>query len=380
MKIALFADTYFPQVSGVSTAVDFFYKKLLKRGNEIYLVIPKLKNQKDGKNTLRLRSITANKAFDYRLAIYISFRSLINLFKKDFDIVHGHAVGSISLGGLFFARLKKIPYVYTYHTMLTDYSHYFLYGILRPKTIRKISRISCNACDYIIAPSKKVKEELIYQGVKKPIAVIPTGIDVNKFQGLRKDFLRKKLNIKKNEKILLHTGRLGKEKSVDFLIYAFNHILKKAANTHLVIVGFGTELNYLKNLTKRLKLEKNIHFLGLVEYKKMPFVYNGADIFVFSSKTETQGLVVLEAMAAKLPIVSLDDEALKETIVNNYNGIMVKKNVSDFAEEVLKLLNDKKKREFLGRNAGEKAKEISEESITSLEKIYQKLINKKPLK
>ncbi len=378
MKIALFADTYFPQVCGVSTAVDFFYKKLLKRGNEVYLIIPKYKNQKNGKNTLCLRSIAANRAFNYRLAIYISFRSLIKLLKKDFDIVHGHAVGSISLGGLFFSRLKKIPYVYTYHTMLTDYSHYFLYGILRPKTIRRISRISCNACDYIIAPSEKVKEELISQGVKKPIAVIPTGIDIDKFQNLKKDFLRKKLNIKQDEKILLHAGRLGREKSVDFLIYAFNHVLKKAPKTHLVIAGFGTELSYLKSLSKRLKIDKNIHFLGLVEYKKMPLVYSGADIFVFSSKTETQGLVVLEAMAAGLSIICLDDKALKETIINNFNGIMVKKNISDFAEEILKLLKDKKKREFLGKNAKKKAEQISEESITNLEKIYKKLIKKKP--
>ncbi len=377
MKIAIFSDSYFPQINGVSTSVDFMYKSLSKRKNKVTLIVSNSGKYKEDKNLIRLKSITANRAFNYRLAIYISIRSMIKLLRTRFDIVHGNAVGSVSLGGLFFARLKRIPYVYTYHTMLEDYAHYVPFQIIQPGTIKGISKRSCNKCDHIIAPSVKVKENLIEQGVKKPISVIPTGVEIEKFDLKKKDFLRKKFNIKQNEKILLHAGRLGKEKSVDFLIYAFNIVLKNEPRTHLVIAGKGPELTYLKSISQRLGLEKNVHFAGMIVPEKMPLVYNGADVFVFSSKTETQGLVVLEAMASGLAVVALDDEALKEMIINRVDGIMVKKNASVFAEEVLELLKDEKKRILLGKNAKQKASLISEESVVKLEKIYKKLIREK---
>jgi 1,2-diacylglycerol 3-alpha-glucosyltransferase len=375
MKIGFFTDSYLPTVNGVSTSVDFTYKNLTKRGNTVYLVVPKVKNQKIEKNMSVICSIVANRAFNYRFAL-ITPRIFVKLLKEDFDVIHGHPAGPISLMGLVIARIKKIPYVFTYHTMFMDYSHYIPFGLLSPKMIGKIVKKSCNGCDLIIAPSDKVKNECISQGIKKPIEVIPTGVEIERFNVSQKNFLRERFNLKKDDRILLHAGRLGKEKSVDFLIHAFKTIVKKDPKAHLIIVGTGPEMDNLKNLSQQLATSNNVHFAGLIEPKNMPLVYNGAEVFVFSSTTETQGLVVLEAMASGLPIVAVKDEAVMETLENNVEGILVEKNTTDFAEKVLELLDNERERGRLGANAKKKAISISRESIDKLERAYEKLISK----
>jgi 1,2-diacylglycerol 3-alpha-glucosyltransferase len=375
MNIGFFTDSYFPTVNGVSASVDFTYRNLVKRGNKVYLVIPKVKNCKNEKDTLAIFSAVVNRAFNYYFALFTP-RVFYKLLKKDLDIIHGHAAGPVSLMGLILARIKKVPYVYTYHTMMSDYAHYVPLGILRPKTIDKIVKVSCNKCDYIIAPSDKIKNDLLSLGIRKPIEVIPTGVDVEKFKISQKDFLRKKFNLKEDEKILLHVGRLGKEKSVDFLLYAFKIILKNDPKAHLIIVGYGPESDNLKQLSQSLGIQENVHFTGLIDPKEIPLAYNGADLFVFSSQTETQGLVVLEAMASELAIVAVNDEALLETLENNVDGVMVEKNEEKFAAEVLRLLKDDAVRKRLGESARKKAIAISKGSIDKLERVYKDLVRK----
>ena len=375
MKIAFFTDSYLPTINGVSIAVDFTYRNLLKRKHNVFLVIPKTKDHKLDQNTSGIFSIVVNKAFNYRFS-FITPRIFNKLLKMNLDIIHGHAAGPISLSGLILARLKKIPYVYTYHTMMADYAHYVPLRLIRPKMIDRIVKISCNQCDCVIAPSEKVKKELISLGVSNSIKVIPTGIEVNKFNIAKQDFLRNKFNLQKDNSILLHTGRLGKEKSVDFLIHAFKLVHEQSPKTHFVIVGGGPQLDFLKTLSKKLNIEKNVHFTGLIKPIDMPLVYNSADIFMFSSQTETQGLVVLEAMASGLPMVVVEDEALMETLNNNVNGIIVKKDEKIYAKEVLRLLEDEKERRRLGESARKKAVLISKGSIEKLEDIYKTLISK----
>jgi 1,2-diacylglycerol 3-alpha-glucosyltransferase len=374
MNIGFFTDSYLPTVNGASTAVDFTHRNLRKK-HSVHLVVPKIKNQKNEKDFSTIFSVAANKVFNYRLAI-LTPRIFLKLLKKDFDIIHGHVVGPISFLGLVLAKLKKIPYVYTYHTMLADYGHYVPFGIFTPERIKKISKRELNRCDVLIAPSNKVKNELVKQGITKPIYVIPTGIETDKFNIREKNFLREKFGLSKEDKILLHTGRLGKEKTVDFLLYAFKIILKKEPKAHLVIVGFGPESDNLKGLSQKLEIEKNVHFTGLVDPKDMPLVYNGGDVFVFSSQTETQGLVVLEAMASGLPIVAINDEALMETLEHDVDGIIVEKNEEKFADEVLRLLKDDSARKRLGENARKKAIAISKGSIEKHEEIYKSLLKK----
>ena len=170
-------------------------------------------------------------------------------------------------------------------------------------------------------------------------------------------------------------GRLGKEKSIDFLVSAFSLIDKACKNTKLVIVGNGPEKESLQYLAKKLELSDKVLFAGEISYDILPKVYGDADMFVFASTTETQGMVIMEAMASGLPIVAVKDGAIRSMIGNKTNGILVKKDEQEFAKQVINLLKNKKLREKLSVNAKKRVAKFSEEkTVEKLEKLYQQVM------
>lgn len=377
MKIGFFTDAYFPQVNGVVTSVYETAKELKNRGYEVVIIAPSYPNYKDKKseNVVRLSSLLLHKKLNIRLATHFPDRNLFNLYKDKFDIIHSHGGGTISLLGLEMARIKKIPVVFTYHTLWNKYTHYFLKGAVRPKVVEKVSRIMCNRFTAIIAPTDSIKNELISYGVKKPIRVIPSGVDFKKFKVKNKGFLRKKLKLKKENKILLFIGRLGKEKSIDLLIEAFALIAKEDRNTVFVIVGEGTEKKNLENLASLLGIGNKVYFTGNVDFEDMPFVYKDADLLLFSSKTETQGLVILEAMASGLPVIAVKDAIYKGIIKDNVNGILVNNDKEEFSRGCLNFLNKPIHKIRLSDNAVKFVEEFSiSTTAETLEKLYKKLI------
>ncbi|PIP74759.1 MAG: glycosyltransferase family 4 protein [Candidatus Levybacteria bacterium CG_4_9_14_3_um_filter_35_16] len=376
MKIGFFTDGYKPQINGVAISVEECAKALAKRGHEVYIIAPSYPNLKKEKNVFRLRSITVHKKFNIRAALVNPGTEVYKILRQDFDIIHGHTGGPISMAGIEFAKLKKIPYVFTYHTFWDKYVHYFLRGkVITPRMVRLISRVLIGRCSTVIAPTQKVKEELISYGVKKPIFVIPNCIDLKKFKTEAKGFLRKKFKLAKQDKIILFVGRLGKEKSIDFLVSAFSLINKTCKNTKLVIVGNGPEKENLQYLAKKLELSDKVLFAGEISYDILPKVYGDADMFVFASTTETQGMVIMEAMASGLPIVAVRDGAIRSMIGNKINGILVKKDEQKFAKQVINLLKNKKLREKLSVNAKKRVAKFSEEkTVEKLEKLYQQVM------
>lgn len=374
MRIGFFTDAYFPQVNGVVTSVYETAKELRRRGHDVYIITSRYPNYNDDKkdNIIRLSSVLVNKKLNIRLSTHFPEKELFDLYKMDFDIIHGHGGGTISLLGLEIAKIKKIPYVFTYHTLWSKYTHYLLNGLLiRPRMVKTASRIFCNRCSIIIAPSKKIKEELLSYDVKKPIHVLPSGLDLSIFENIKKGFLRKKIKIKDTDKILLYVGRLGKEKSIDFLIKAFKIILGKNTNTVLAIVGDGWEKNNLQDLVKELGFKDKVYFLGNIDSKYMPRIYKDAEIFLFASTTETQGLVIPEAMASGLPVVALGDEVTADVIKNNKNGIISNKDINEFAKSTLKLLDNDNFRSKIARNARQTAQKFSiVKTVDALEILY----------
>lgn len=378
MKIGFFTDSYFPQVNGVTASVYETAKELKKKGHTVYIITSRYPNYKDKEDhVIRLSSMPFVKKLNIRLATHFPEKPLFDLYKKNFDIVHAHSGGTISLLGLEFAWLKNIPIVFTYHTLFNKYTHYFLKGLLvRPKMLEIGSRIFCNRCNAVIVPSEKVKNELMSYGVKKPLIVLPSGIDLKRFSGVKKGFLRKRLKLNDNRKILLTVGRLGKEKSIDFLIKVFELVYKEDKNTVLVIVGDGEDKKKLQNLANELGFANRVYFLGIIDPKDMPLVYKDADIFLFASTTETQGLVILEAMASGLAIVAVNDLAVIDIIDNLKNGIILRKNKEEYAKSILRLLDDDELREKLVENARQDVQKFSISTVTiDVEKLYKKLIS-----
>lgn len=376
MKIGIFTDGYLPQLNGVATSVDAWAKGLEKLGHEVYIIAPKYPNYKDRSRAIRLSSFRVLKQPDIRLAGFLPIKSMLEISRINFDIIHGTSGGTISSLGLVVARLKKIPYVFTYYTRWNHFTHYFLRGkLISPALVEKASRIFCNRCDCIVVPTLKIKDELISFGVKKPIVVISSGVDIDKFKKQKKGFLRKKTGIK-NGKILLYVGRLEKEKSVDFLIKAFQFIYAKDKEVNLVLVGDGTMKKSLEQFTEELGVRKNVYFTGLIDSGTMNKVYADAEIFVFASTTETQGMVVLEALSSGLPVVAVDDGVYNGIIKDKMNGALVN-NPEQFAKACLEILSNAPYGKKLSDSAIKTMKKFSLSSTAqSLEKLYEKLIVK----
>lgn len=375
MKIGLFTDGYLPQINGVATTVDEMKYSLKELNHHVYIIAPKYPKFKDRDSKIfRLKSFRLYKNPELRLSYMFPDKVFSKVLKIDFDVIHGFSGGSVPSLGLALAKLKKKPYVFTYNTRLNQYTHYVLGGkLIRPKAVEKIVELYCNVCDVVIAPAEYVKDELIKFGVKKPIVVIPNGVDTDKFKPGKSNYLRKKLGLKKSDKIVLCVSRLAKEKSLDFLIKAFKNLNSK--NSYLVIVGDGPERKNLENLISKLELKDRVLLIGFVDHNKLSKIYTSADIFAFASVTETQGMIVPEAMASGLPVVAIERTVFSEIIENGKDGLLVEKRMDEFVKALRKLLKDEEYRKTIGINARKKAEKHSlAESAKKFENLYRSLL------
>jgi len=375
MKIGFFTDGYLPQPNGVATSVVEAVKELRRRGHEVSIIAPKYPGFVDhDKSVIRLRSLKVFKSPEIRVALNLPDKNMAKILSMDFDVIHGHSGGTITLLGWELAKLKKIPFIVTYHTLWNRYAHYFMKGkVVTPKMLEQATKIFGNQIDRLIAPTKRVESELRRYGVKKPISIVPSGIDVSRFENSTGGFLREKINVKKDP-IILFVGRLGREKSIDFLINSFNLVLKNVPTAHFAIVGEGRERKRFEKLAKRLGISGNVHFTGDIEVGNMNRIYRDASVFVFASTTETQGLVLPEALASGVPVVAVNDPAYT-CIENGKNGFLVEKDEAKFAEKVGHLLLDKNKQSEMSKNATESARAFSiEASVDLLEEAYYTLV------
>jgi 1,2-diacylglycerol 3-alpha-glucosyltransferase len=225
-----------------------------------------------------------------------------------------------------------------------------------------------------------MKRLLLEYGVKrtKPIYILPTGINLKMFKKSKKEGLkvRKKLKISPRAKILIFVGRMGKEKNPEFLLRVMSEILKKRKNVILLMIGDGPYLKELQKIAQKLKIENNVIFTGAIPHKRIPTCYQASDIFVFSSLTDTQGIVILEAMACGLPVVALKDDAFKEMVVDNKNGFLIKKSSPEiFAKRVLEIVAKISLYKKLSIASHRIARDFSKENqAKKLLKIYKSLI------
>lgn len=384
MKIGIFTDSYKPYTSGVVTSITTFKKELEYLGHQIFIFAPSYPHyaeEEDG--VYRYYSVPAPTNPDFALAIPVLPGMKYLLRKLDLDVIHVHSPFTMGRVGLHYARSFELPIVFTYHTLYDQYIHYLPVAqeLAREMTI-KFSNSFCRQVDHIIVPSSEVSNLLSGYDIKTPVSVIPTGVPVQLFKGIEEksgNWLRERYPIPAENKILLNVGRLTKEKNLEFLLNAFAQVHRQKPQTTLVITAQGPLENALKRqvVDLGLSLTRDVIFTGAVPFDTLVKIYYAADLFVFSSMTETQGLVLIEAMAAGLPVVAIRAYGVLDMVDNGINGLLTECDQEEFTRAVLHLLGDNKAYQYFRHNALLKAEEISSQNMAlELEKIYQSLCNK----
>lgn len=336
MRIGLFTDTYPPFINGVSTSVYMLKRALEEKGHQVYVVTVNPENMKyeiDDKNkVIRIPGIPIG-IYDYRLTGIYPVKAMNIIKKWKLDIIHSHTEFGIGTFARIIARQFNIPLVHTYHTMYEDYIHYVTKGYFDKSSKKIVEYLTLFYCDKtaseLIVPTKKTyslfKDK--YK-VDRNIHIVPTGIEVERFfaEKINKNdvnLLRKKYHLSKDDFVLLFVGRLAEEKNVVYLIDTVRDIIKKnkdASNIKFLIIGDGPDFESYKQLVDKYKMDEHIILTGRVPWEDIPKYYQLADIFLTASKSETQGLTVVEAMAASVPPIAIDDESFRNVIINDLNG------------------------------------------------------------
>lgn len=384
MKIGFFTDSYRPRIDGVVKSVDLYKEALEKLGHQVYIFAPKTfsfkKSAGQDTNIFRFNSVKSVIVPNYPLAIPISARNYYHLAKLNLDIIHLHTPFTLGVLGIMAARIESKPAVMTCHTHYTEYiSHYFLKGkVLTPEMTRRYCSYITNQTDLVISPSEKFKHILEKEGVKRKIIVLPTGLKLQDFQKIKKGYFRRRYFLG-GKKILLFVGRLGSEKNVQFLIKAMRYLRDCRNDMVLAIVGEGKYKKNLIALTRRMKLQHQVLFTGFLLGKRLSYAYADADCFAFASKTDTQGLVLLEACAHGLPIVMLADGGLTSAVQDGKNGFIVPKdNPQIFAEKIKELFNNNDiYRDFCLKSRGIASELDIEQQAKKLVMLYKDAIQRK---
>lgn len=362
MRIGLFTDTYPPHINGVATSVSMLEHALRKKGHTVYIITVNPDNLSynfDNDHIIRIPGIPTG-IYDYRLSGIYPIKAANKIRQLNLDIIHSHTEFGIGLFARIMAKQLDIPLVHTYHTMYEDYVHYVTRGYFDCSSKKLVEHLTKFYCDKtateLIVPTKKTydlfKEKYKYDC---NVHIIPTGIEIEKFykenvNNKSVNNLKQKLNIKNDDFIILFVGRIATEKSIDFLIKNHVNLININKNCKLIIVGTGPDIDDLKELSHKLKMDNNIIFTGKVPWNEVSLYYSLASVFTTASHTETQGLTVIEAMAASLPVVALDDEAFNSTVINDLNGYLFK-DEKEYIKYMEKLMKDKNLCVKLGNQA-----------------------------
>lgn len=356
MRVGIFTDTYPPYINGVSTSVAMLEHALKKKGHQVYIVTVNSEDltykYEDDDHIIRIPGIPTG-IYDYRLTGIYPLRALKKIKKWNLDVIHSHTEFGVGTFARIIAKQFDIPLVHTYHTMYEDYIHYITKGYFMGPSRKIVEYLTKFYCDQtateLIVPTKKTydlfKKKYKYN---RNVHIIPTGIEIERFyeenfKEQELEAIRQKIGVKKDDFITLFVGRLAQEKSVDFLIDAQAAICKKYDNAKLLIIGDGPDMDKFKKQAIKLNIEDKVIFTGKVPWEEVPKYYRLASVFSTASKTETQGLTVIEAMAASIPVVCIDDESFRDVVVEGLNGYLFKnkrqykKYIEDFIEDPAKL-------------------------------------------
>ncbi len=354
MNILLISDVYFPRVNGVSTSIKTFTQQMQQMGHTIRLIAPDYGITTDDEAWIT-RVPARNIYFDPedKLMKMGDVMALApQLQNMHFDILHIHTPFIAHYAGLKLAKLLNIPKVETYHTFFEDYLHHYLPVIpqfLARGLARLISKSQCNQLDALVSPSQPMLDVLRDYGVSTPSEVVATGLQPHSFTEADGLAFREKYGIPSNRPMLLFVGRVAHEKNIGFLLEVVRILADEIPDILLLITGEGPAEASLKKQVQQLGIQKYVQFLGYLDrHTELNACYRSADIFVFASKSETQGLVLLEAMAQATPVVAIAELGTASVLVEDQGARIAIESELDFVEKIHGLLINAQQRKVLG--------------------------------
>jgi glycosyltransferase involved in cell wall biosynthesis len=353
VKIALFTNNYLPFRGGVTTSVETLRRGLEGRGHSAWVFAPRFPGAADTIDRIvRYPSLPAATYPEFALAVPWSRAVSQRVRAERFDVFHAHHPFLLGPLARRLARRERRALVFTYHTRYDKYAHY----VPLPRRLVEAAAVGISTrfaarADAVIAPSALIRNELATRGVRTPIAVVPTGVDLAHFSPGDATAARRALGLSSDDRVLLYVGRLDREKSVERILTAFERVVGTVPRARLVLVGHGTEAEALRRRARALPVGDRIRFLGVRPHEALVECYRAADLFVFASETETQGLVLAEAAACGLPAVTVSGPGCDEAVRDGETGVLTKPDGASLAEAAIGLLLDPERRARMAARA-----------------------------
>lgn len=391
MRIGIFSDTYTPYINGVTTSIVMLKQALEKKGHIVYIVTVNnedlhFKYEEDEK-IIRIPGVPTG-IYDYRLTGIYPLKAINKIKKWNLDVIHSQTEFGVGTFARIIAKQFNIPLVHTYHTMYEDYIHYITKGYFQRSSKKLVEYFTLFYCDKtiseLVVPTKKTYElfKKKYK-VDRNIYIVPTGIDVERFyieNNKQLDIIkfRKNLELNKDDFVILFVGRVATEKNLDLLLTSMKSLIAVSEKIKLLVVGDGPDLENYQKYVKKNKIEDNVIFAGKVPWENIVSYYLISDVFATASKTETQGLTVIEAMAASLPVVCIDDESFRDTVIDDLNGKLFN-NRREYKKEIINLYKDRSLLKRLSNQARIAAETHSSKYFAEqILDVYKIAINNKP--
>jgi 1,2-diacylglycerol 3-alpha-glucosyltransferase len=378
MNIAMFTNTYLPHVGGVARSVSTYETEFRRRGHDVRIIAPEFAGaEQSSSQVLRIPAIQNFNGSDF--SVRLPHPVLVDQYLDEIrpNLIHSHHPFLLGDTALRAAWTRKLPLVFTHHTLYEQYTHYVPFDseALQRVAIQMATEY-CNLCTHVIAPSQSIANLLVQRGVKSPITVIPTGIDLKFFGSGDGTPVRKQYKIADDALVVGHVGRLAEEKNLGFLARAVAQFLKANPQAYWLVVGTGESAEMIQRTVAEIADPKQLIMTGCLTGRELVNAYAAMDAFVFSSKSETQGLVIAEAMAARTPVVALDGPGVRDVRIAGSGQMLAgHASVEEFAEALGHICEDRAQLARRGRRARKAVREFGLDHCTDrVTKLYQQLI------
>ena len=387
LSIAMFTNTYLPFVGGVPISIDRLRRGLSQRKHQVRVFAPTYSPPRvtePDPQVVRIPSVGFSQKMNFPLASLWSPLTRQQFSAQNVDVVHVHHPYWLGNKGMRLARRRKIPVVFTYHTRLERYVHYLPVPgeQLKALLVHFLIRRFANRCQAVITPTSSTEEYLRHLGVSALVETIPTGIDLTAYQGHSAADIAgyRAIYAKPGEQLLISVSRLAKEKNLDFLLEGIE-MVKQGTSVpfRLLMVGDGPERRHLERCLSASGLAQQVILAGSMAPEALVQAYLAADVFVFASTSETQGMVLLEAMAGGCPVIAVRASGVHDVIEQGYNGLKVPESTASWAAAVISLLENDALRASMAGNSRTVAQRYSiADMVVSIERLYRRVIARAP--